>query len=61
MTNNTKENVPIIITAILGIVFLEGYALHMGIDGKVLTLAIAGIVGLGGVKLGKYLQLRKQV
>ena len=58
MTNNTKQNVPVIITAILAIVLLEGYALYQGIDGKVLTLAIGAVCALAGIRLGKYLQIR---
>jgi len=42
------------ILAILGIVFLESRALRMGIDGKVLAIAITLIAGIGGFEIGKF-------
>lgn len=40
------------ITAIAGIVILEGLALWQDIDGALLGLAIAAIAGLGGYEIG---------
>jgi len=48
-----KRNVPVAIIAILGIILLEVYALHQGINGKILSLSFAAIAGLGGFQLGK--------
>jgi len=42
------------ILAISGIVFLEYQALQMGIDGKVLAIAITLISGIGGFEIGKF-------
>lgn len=40
-----------VIVAICAIAFLIGFALHLGYDGALLTLGVAAIAGLGGVKL----------
>lgn len=58
MTNNIKQNIPTVILAIVAILFLESYALYKGINGIALTAAIGAITGLGGFKIGKYLQVR---
>lgn len=38
----------VLLTVIAGIVGLEAYALHLGIDGKLLTTAVGTIAGIGG-------------
>ena len=40
--------------AIAGIVFLEFQALKMGINGKVLAIAVTLIAGIGGFEIGKF-------
>lgn len=40
-----------VIVAIIAIGLLVGFALHLGYDGAILTLGVAAIAGLGGVKL----------
>jgi thiamine biosynthesis protein ThiC len=52
----------IAMTAIACIVGLEYYAIHEGINGTTLSLAIAGITGIatfGGVKLHDWLKRNK--
>lgn len=36
------------ITAIIAIVLLEGWAIYNGINGALLSIAVAAIAGLGG-------------
>lgn len=40
-----------VVAAIVAIAGLVGFALHCGFDGALLTLGVAAIAGLGGVKL----------
>jgi len=40
-----------VVAAILGIVFLVGFAIQQGHDGAILSLGIAVIAALGGVKI----------
>ncbi len=46
-----KGSISIVIVAILAIVFLDSFALYLGYDGALLTLAVASIAGLGGFKV----------
>ena len=40
-----------VITAIIGLVLLEGWALYLGFDGILLNIVLILIAGLGGYKL----------
>jgi len=48
-----KVDWKIVITAIVCVTGLEAYALHCGIDGGMLALALAAIAGLAGYQLKK--------
>lgn len=43
--------IKVIITAIVCITGLEGYALYLGVDGAILALAVAAVAGLGGYEV----------
>lgn len=43
-----------VLSAIVGIIILEVYALSKGINGLVMSLCIAAIAGLGGYKVKEY-------
>ena len=47
------------ILAIAGIVFLEFRALQLGINGKVLAIAVTLIAGIGGFEIGKFTKNRR--
>ena len=47
-----KLSAPVLCTAVVCITIIECFALSKGIDGKVLTLAIALIAGIAGYKFG---------
>lgn len=40
------------LVAMVCIAGLVGYALHLGQDGAILSLGLAGIAGIAGVKIG---------
>lgn len=39
------------IFAIAGIIFLEAYALHQGINGALMGIVVAAVAGLGGYEV----------
>ncbi|MDD5092788.1 MAG: hypothetical protein PHV74_00180 [Dehalococcoidia bacterium] len=55
---NWKSALPTV-TAIAAIVIMECVAMCNGIDGKVLTLSVAAVAGLGGFKLNDVLKNKK--
>lgn len=59
MNQLTKQNVPIIITAIVGIVILEAIALTKGMNGTILALSMGAVCALAGGKVGQFLERRK--
>lgn len=48
------------IASIIAIAGLEAYAIHEGINGTMLGLALVALAGLGGFNLKSYLQKRKE-
>ena len=46
-----KDKTAISITAIISISVLEGFALYMGMDGKILAGVVAVIAGIAGYEL----------
>ncbi len=59
MTEATKQNTPVLITAIIAVTLLELYAISKGINGTVLTLVIGAVAALAGAKIGKTLEHRQ--
>jgi hypothetical protein len=51
--------VKVIITAIICITLLEGYALYLGIDGVYLSMGMVVIAGLGGFEVERLLKFLK--
>lgn len=48
-----------VLTAMIGIIIMECYALSQGINGLILTLAIAAVAGLGGYELDNIIKALK--
>jgi len=58
MEGKVKERLGLVfpIVAMVLIYFLECYAISKGIDGRVLTLSIGAIAGLGGYQLSNFIR-----
>ena len=48
-----KPRFVIAIVGIAGIIFLEGFALHQGINGVALAAAVGGVSAIAGYGFGK--------
>lgn len=46
-----KANTKVVLFVVAGIVGLEAFALHKGVDGVMLTTVIGILAGLGGLSL----------
>lgn len=49
---NSQDNI-VIVVGIIGVVVLESVALYMGVDGQLLSTAVAAIAAMVGYTFGK--------
>jgi len=49
-----EGNILVKLVAIFGIIFLDAYAIHQGIDGTMMATAMAIIGGIAGYSLKEY-------
>lgn len=51
MEKEKRQHLLVTVICAIGIVVMECFAVHKGVDGVTLSLGIAGVAGLGGYTL----------